>query len=360
MVVTDRGAGVTGAAMFPLPPGTYLATVTASGRTVRGELTVDADAVTSMTADPARGRFVRNETPFGQYRPIRTSRADRGYTVSAADLRGLLSVRIDSPIGTTFLAFPATAKPGETMTWSAITLPSGTSPDQVNEHRTQLGRQIITIDRQRYALSDATRWTINRPTGLSIGVGDSRPRVEFQLAFATRPSRAIMPDGRDPILARAGWPVRVPGAFDGRFDSTTISMGGSRLDVVAESPTGVYFNPPVTLLGVQPVTIGEQGQSRQVSIRNIGLDLSVDENDLWKGESTPLHVKATGLAGITSPAFLVLINRTTSIISMTEGNHQFWLIHPRDVAADGQAAYQRAVRGIQRGAFTVDGILMAF
>jgi len=137
-------------------------------------------------------------------------------------------------------------------------------------------------------------------------------------------------------------------------------MGGSRLDVVAESPTGMYFNPPVALLGVQPVTIDEQGQSRQVSIRNIGLDLSVDENDLWRGESTPLHVKATGLAGITSPAFLVLINRTTSVISMSQGNHQFWLIHPKDVAADGQAAYQRAVRGIQRGAFTVDGILMVF
>lgn len=360
LVVTDRAAGATGTVVLMLPPGRYTATITAGGRTIRGDVAVTQDAMTSFTADTGRGRLAANETPFSQYRPIRTTRADRGYTVSAADLNGLLSVRVDSPIGTTFIAFPATSTLGQTVTWSAITLPSGTTPEQIADRRAQLARQVITINGQRYALADATRWTMAAAPNVSIDVGDTQARVQFPLTFATRPSRAIPQDSSDPIPARAGWPVRIPGMFDGRFDTTTIALGGAGLDVVAESPTGVYFNPPVTPLGVQPVTINEQGQSRQVPIRNIGLDLSVDQDDLWRGQSTPLHVKATGLAGLTSPAFLVLINRTTSIISMSQGNHQFWMIHPRDVAADGQAAYQRAVRGLQRGAFVVDGILMAF
>ena len=129
---------------------------------------------------------------------------------------------------------------------------------------------------------------------------------------------------------------------------------------MAESSTALYFNPPADPIGVQQVVVGEQGQSREVAIRNIGLALSVDENQLWRGQSTPLHVRATGLAGISSPAFMALINRTTSIISMTQGDAQFWLIHPRDVGADGQASYERAVRGIQRGPLTIDGILMVF
>ena len=361
--VTSRSSDAAGMALIPLEAGEYTVAVTSDGQTVRKDIDVEREVVTSFTADPSRDRFKENDRPFGRYRPVETSRAERDYAVSAAEINGLLSVRVESPLGVTFLAFPAYVVPRETVTWSAKLLPSGATDEEREQHRSQLSRQVITIDGERYALATSTVWTMEARASAKVSIAvDERGKtqVEFQLSLVTR--ETITTTGTaTPLSATAGWPFRIPGSFDGVAGTTTVTFAGTRVDLLAESSSAVFFNPPKNALGVQTVEITEAGNpGQQVTVRNADLALSVDQNRLWKGESTPLHLRALGLQGITRPMFLVLINRTTPVISITRGEYQCWVIRPSDVIATGEVAYERAVRGTRRGLFFIDAILTSF
>ena len=254
--------------------------------------------------------------------------------------------------------------PGETVTWSALPIQTGVTEEEVEEHRVQLSQQVITIDGERYSLATSTHWTMETraSASVSITVGErGETQVEFRLSMVMRETITTTRTIAAPLPATAGWPLRIPGSFDGLAETTTVTFAGSRVDVLAESSSGVFFNPPSGVLGVQIVEIVEAGNpGQQLTIRNVDLELSADDNALWTGESTPLHLRVLGLLGITRPLFLALINKTISVISMTRGNYQCWVIHPNDVIATGEVAYERAVRGTRRGVFAIDAILTPF
>ncbi len=362
MVVTSRGADAAGMALIPLEEGEYTLAVRSGSRTVRHEIAIESEVVTSFTADPSRGRCTENERPFGRYRPVDTSKAERDYAVYAAEVDGLLSVRVESPFGNTFLAFPAYVVPGETVTWSARPLPEGATDEELEEHRVRLSQQVIAIDDQRYALATSTHWTMEARASakVSFAAGErGKTQVEFQLSLVTRQTSAPTRATTTPLSALAGWPLRIPGSFDGLAKTTTVTFAGAQVELLAESSSAAFFNPPNSALGVQTIEVTEAGNpGGQLTVRNTGLELSVDNNRLWTGESTPLHLRALGLQGITRPMFLVLINRTIPVISMTRGNYQCWVILPDDVIDTGEVAYERAVRGTKRGVFFIDALLM--
>ena len=71
---------------------------------------------------------------------------------------------------------------------------------------------------------------------------------------------------------------------------------------------------------------------------------------LWKGESTPLHLRALGLQGITRPMFLVLVNRTTPVISITRGEYQCWVIPSERRDSHGRGGLREGGAGHPAGA----------
>ena len=276
VVVTSRGSDAIGMALIPLEVGEYTAAVASDGRIIRQDIVIESEVVTSFTADPSRRRFAENDRPFGQYRAVETSRAERDYAVFAAEIDGLLSIRVDSPFGLTYLAFPAYVTPGETVTWSALSIPTGATEEKVEEHRVQLSQQVITIDGERYSLATSTHWTMEAraSASVSISVGErGENQVEFRLSMVMQETITTTRTIAAPLPATAGWPLRIPGAFDGLAETTTVTFAGSRVDVLAESSSGVFFNPPSGALGVQIVEIVEAGNpGQQLTIRNVGLD----------------------------------------------------------------------------------------
>ena len=351
-----------GVGFMPLEEGSYALEVTASGETVTGAIEVAAQQITSFTVDLDAGSLTVNERPRDQYRPVDGVKTAGGYDVAFADLDGLLSVRILLEPGLIYLGIPARAGENRTISWSAVLLPFGETEREKTEGRNQLEQHVVRIGDSRFSLSGLTKWTMVAQHFINIELlSASRrdPVVVLTLNLNTRASgsRSVVDRGED-IVARAGWPVRIPGKFDGLADNTQVRFNGELVDVVAETSTGVYFNPPNGPFGLQPVIVVETSGAKQTStIRNIGLELWADDLDLWKGERTPLHLRLFGLQQLSGPAYVSLINASITSVTMSRGNFQFFKIQPGDVDVSGTVEYERTLTGIQRGSFEINALM---
>ena len=64
-----------------------------------------------------------------------------------------------------------------------------------------------------------------------------------------------------------------------------------------------------------------------------------------------------GLQHLTGPAYVSLINASIAIVTISQGNFQFFLIQPGDVDASGIVEYERTLTGIQRGIFEINALM---
>lgn len=120
--------------------------------------------------------------------------------------------------------------------------------------------------------------------------------------------------------------------------------GKTELMPWAVSPTTVMLGiPDGTTPGAHTVTL--PGGSSSVTIGVITMQGSIDQNRLWRGESTTMRLRVVG----TEERFpITILNRTPGIIDMEGGEYQ-------SISTPGGAdnAITRNVRGIQKGNFTI-------
>lgn len=361
-VVAEDETDNLGVGFIPLEEGRYTLEVSASGEMVTGSIELTPEEIASFTVDLDAGTLIANERPTDEYRPVDDAKTAGGYDVAFADLDGLLSVRILLDPGLIYLGIPARAVENRTISWGAVLLPFGETEQEKTEGRNQLAQHVVRIGDSRFSLSGVTKWTMVAQHFINIELlSTSRrdPVVELTLNLNTRASASQSNvNGGGDIVARAGWPVRIPGKFDGLAENTQVTFDGDLVDVVAETSAGVYFNPPNGPFGLQPVSVVEGSGARQTStIRNIGLELWADDLDLWRGDRTPLHLRLFGLQHLTGPAYVSLINASIAIVTMSQGNFQFFLIQPGDVDASGTVEYERTLTGIQRGIFEINALM---
>ena len=93
-------------------------------------------------------------------------------------------------------------------------------------------------------------------------------------------------------------------------------------------------------------TISTADGSSSVKVGVLTVEASLDQNSLWRGESTTLRLRVIG----TDKQFpLSLLNRSPSIVVLDGGVSQ------RLMTAGGlDNAINRGVRGIQRGNFSIE------
>jgi hypothetical protein len=97
----------------------------------------------------------------------------------------------------------------------------------------------------------------------------------------------------------------------------------------------------------------ENGVALHCPFRNIGVNLSAPRLSLIRGETTTLHVVVTGLGELAGDQSLDLENNSPSVISMSGGDNQRFMIHPAEVQPGGNYSTDRTLTGIKAGGFGV-------
>jgi hypothetical protein len=146
-------------------------------------------------------------------------------------------------------------------------------------------------------------------------------------------------------LAFAGQAACVSGRFPRLDDAYGLRLDGNiDLQPWGASPTTVMLGiPDGTAAG--PHTISVADGSSSVTIGIMTVEGSIDQNKLWRGESTTMRLRVIG----TDRQFpLTVLNRTPGVISVDGGVYQT-ITTPGGV----DNVVTRSVRGIHRGNFTI-------
>jgi hypothetical protein len=166
--------------------------------------------------------------------------------------------------------------------------------------------------------------------------------VEIKPVTAPTGSRWL---GGGSALTFAGQAACVSGRFPTFGDAYGLMLDGkTELQPWGASPTSVMLGiPDNTAAGSH--TISTPDGSSKITIGVVTVEGSLDQNKLWRGESTTMRLRVVG----TDEKFpLVVVNRSPDVISMDGGARQV-------VMTPGGAdnAVTRSVTGIHRGNFTI-------
>lgn len=362
-VIAEEKADRCGVALIPLEEGKYTVVIESSGKIAKGTLTIEPGKLISCTGNLDKGAIHINSKPINRYRSLKKSRGKKDYKVSSSDLDGLISYRFDTPHGSIYLGFPYYAAPGETISFSAILSPVGTSKKKIAKNLEKIKQYEIVIDDEHFALKEPTLWSMKARNSAKLAISSRKggqPLAEIMANFVLHGSPASEPSysGDDTVYhSTAGWPVCIPGEFDGIAENTQVRLGELEIEITAETASSVIFNPSEKPTGLQRINIVEGEDSIECVVRIVHLELTADKYDLMRGETTNLHLRIFGLEELDKTAYVSLINETTSVISMSGGNSQFFVIKPGEIGSGGVAAYDRKLSGIKRGRFVITAIL---
>ena len=285
-LVKEEETDNNGMAMIPLEEGDYKIVLKSSDKTIESNISVEPEKLLSLTGNFAKGVITTNKLPLGRYRPINATSAKKGYSVSSADLGGLMSYNLSTPQGSIYLGFPYYASPGEAVSWSAILLQDGYSASEMKKNLKKLQNYQIRVSDNTYSLKGITRWTMTATQKINIALLSKNGKKTFiEITVRMRLQAAIRTD--KPLVSTAGWPVCIPGQFDGNAANTQAQFGGSPIDIKAETSTCVIINPPSKLVGLQRVTITDAGTTTEAKVRNVNLELYADKTQLMRKHRKP-------------------------------------------------------------------------
>jgi hypothetical protein len=146
-------------------------------------------------------------------------------------------------------------------------------------------------------------------------------------------------------FAFAGQAACVTGCFPDLAAAYGAMLDGStELTPWAVSPTTAMHGIPSNVTpGMHTVSVPTGAGTATVGV--LGVEGSIDQNSLWKGQSTTMRLR---IVGTERPLRLAVLNRTPSIITIEGGPWQA-------VSSAGGAdnVVTRSVRGIRRGDFSI-------
>jgi hypothetical protein len=160
---------------------------------------------------------------------------------------------------------------------------------------------------------------------------------------------------RLPVLGQSGAPVEVAGPFDGDATTTTITIDGRRVNILAESPTRCWFYSPPDLRGAHELRVKDGASELAGSYRALSVVLSAPKTSLQKGERVVVTIEVGGLEGLREDAPLFL--RKGGVVSMEDGDAQSLKIRPGDVA-NGSFVIRRTLTGLAVGDFSVHALVL--
>lgn len=136
------------------------------------------------------------------------------------------------------------------------------------------------------------------------------------------------------------------------FIPARITINQQDIPVLAESPEGIFFDPPANMNGIAVLEITESDLNMKSPINILDLELEADKLNLKKGEQATIFIKVVGLAGLEESVPMEIENLSTNI-SMSGGNFQKHLINPQTDASNGTYSHNVTVTALMNGNFSV-------
>jgi hypothetical protein len=156
---------------------------------------------------------------------------------------------------------------------------------------------------------------------------------------------------RLPFLSQAGEPVRFTGPFDGDASTTDVTLGGTTLVPMAESPRAFIARTPTSVAGMAEVEIREGSITARGTLRNVVVDLRAPKATIDSGERLRLDMAVQGLEGLTEPLTITVFNRSIGLAHFLDNPSQVSrTIQPQDIQ-NGQASYPLELEGSLGGQY---------
>lgn len=287
----------------------------------------------------------------------------RGYESTIEESPDLRTAVFDTPEGRISVHLPDDARPGDTISGTVSMEPAGRDERERSRNRGRLQGYVVEVADERTSPGEPP-WTAELPPGADGGIGVAlvsgrRERERARVELPPPPAEpARTSSGMElPELGQTGRAVAVHGPFDGSLGSSRLTIGGTEVEPLAESPRKAVFRSPVDVVGPVEIRLEEGGRTASGTYRNVAIDLSAPRLDLQRGEQTTLTVRLTGLEGLDRPVAFRVVNSSPAVVRLEGGDEQTVTVAPERVDAGGSYVWQRPLIGIAPGAFDLQAHL---
>ena len=345
---------VTGTARLRAPEGRYTMEVQRNGDTLSAPIDVTAGALDTWTVD---GTIEPREESLPTSEPLLGVNAQSGFRGSYRVENSLVTVELGTPEGIIYLSAPEFVELETQVSWGITLWPSGDTPKKLEKNRNELAGYGLEIGGVAVDLEKQEWVRIEASTRTSISL--TRKRSNVLAGYV--PSQIGTPNGWTPAAdtVRAGQGQSFFGTFDGDISNTRVQIDGKDVRVVAESTVSISIYTDSGYLGMTAVTVFEGSLEQYLQFRNIGLEMSIDQAHLKRGQRTTAHIKVTGLGGVTEPTHLAVVNATPGIITLAPRNAQVITIAPSQVSAAGTYQFDPGVTGVTPGDFVIGAMVLS-
>lgn len=284
-----------------------------------------------------------------------------GAQVPAPDF-DLTMPSLSTRAGTLSVILPADMRAGDTISGTVYVEPQGSGERERQRNRDELEGYVVEIDRTTVRRAGSALSFIVPSDGGALSLvilspDGRRPLIRRRIDVAAPmsgpqgASRAM----RVPSFGQQGHPLNISGPFDGNAENTRVSLGGTELAPLAESPRGVIVRVPEGPPGPMPLRVNEGQVTAESAFHRVVVSLSVPRTSLRRGERTTLSVRVEGLPPSLAPTETVPLTLTGSqTIAVDQGNMQTVMLR-----ADqrGQASFEREVTARAPGPFRIRAVI---
>lgn len=293
----------------------------------------------------------------GKANNTKASLASAGKTTSKD---GLQTVAFDSPAGQIKVSMTNDQIAGGTFSGTVVAEAAGKTREERERNTGELNGQVISVANTSGPVGKTVlTWTIPAGLkGLEIVLRDRSGKVvgRTEVPYQKTPMKPRPPAKpgeatfKLPTIGQEGRTLHVEGPFDGKLDTTSITIGGHEVETIAESPNQVVFRARDFARGRTEIVVREGDLEAKSEYRNVSVNLTASSTTITKGQTLDVKAEFTGLEGITENVLVTIY--VVGPVRVPGGSSQTRRISPNQVKA-GKYEMILPLTGQRPGAFSV-------
>lgn len=209
----------------------------------------------------------------------------------------------------------------QTISGTIKTLPKGDTKRKQDKNLKALKNLKLNIGNNSINLQSNQFTIASSPTALNLNLEENNTQISatINLNDALNSCSEIC----IPSYVIAGSPAPISSMqLDGNLSNTSIVLGETQTNILAESENHAFFEVPNNLTGQENLTFNEDDSTTQETVNVLQLNLSAEKLNLLRTETTTLTISVSGLEGLPNDVPLTLTNNSTENIQLQNGNNQ--------------------------------------
>ncbi|MEP6845797.1 MAG: hypothetical protein ABI861_07325, partial [Panacibacter sp.] len=266
----------------------------------------------------------------------------------------------ETPEGKILLYLPADMRNGDIISGTVYIKPGGKNEKTMQKNLTAAKQYTLMAGDTKVDLTAASpsfsMQVPNNITSINISLHDAQNVALSNVAtnIAQTPAPSAPSSIAVPTHCMVGEPLQIAGPFDGNMSNTFCSIDGKPLEVLAESPRRYIIMMPADATGIHSVAVQENAMHTEQKVSGVNLDVSAGRLNLLKGETTYINISITGLQNLPDTAVLSIMNFSTPVVTVAEGNKQMIPIIPGNIDSGGRFTKQLHVQSLRTGTYSIN------